>query len=153
MRVRKIVRADPTDRINTINDTELKSGLINTIIVSGIDRFVETSPSGGVCNPETAPCIGGFARLATVVRQAILKEPNSLLLNGGDSFQGTIWYNLLRWNVTQDFMNMLPHDAHVSNAIITIADKICTILIQLFFDCEIDIFDPIAPCAPYTLVY
>ncbi|XP_068619713.1 apyrase-like [Battus philenor] len=76
-------------------------------------RFVETSPSGSICNPSVAPCIGGFARLATVVRQAIKREPDSLLLNGGDSFQGTIWYNLLRWNVTQDFMNMLPHDAHV----------------------------------------
>ncbi|CAG5038708.1 unnamed protein product [Parnassius apollo] len=76
-------------------------------------RFVETSPAGTVCNPTVAPCIGGFARLATVVREAIQREPNSLLLNGGDSFQGTIWYNLLRWNVTQDFMNMLPHDAHV----------------------------------------
>ncbi|CAK1594067.1 unnamed protein product [Parnassius mnemosyne] len=75
-------------------------------------RFVETSPAGTVCNPSVAPCIGGFARLATVVREAIQREPKSLLLNGGDSFQGTIWYNLLRWNVTQDFMNMLPHDAH-----------------------------------------
>ncbi|XP_049885610.1 apyrase isoform X2 [Pectinophora gossypiella] len=76
-------------------------------------RFVETSPSGGVCNPNDAPCIGGFARLTTVVREAKAREPHSLLLNAGDSFQGTIWYNLLRWNVTQDFMNMLPHDAHV----------------------------------------
>lgn len=78
------------------------------------NRFVETSPSGTVCNPEVAPCIGGFARLATVVREAKDREPDSLLLNGGDSFQGTIWYNLLRWDVTQEFMNMLPHDAHVS---------------------------------------
>ncbi|CAH2054220.1 unnamed protein product, partial [Iphiclides podalirius] len=76
-------------------------------------RFVETSPAGTVCNPSVAPCIGGFARLATAVREALEREPDSLLLNGGDSFQGTIWYNLLRWNVTQDFMNMIPHDAHV----------------------------------------
>ncbi|XP_013165982.1 PREDICTED: apyrase-like isoform X2 [Papilio xuthus] len=69
--------------------------------------------AGGVCNPSVAPCTGGFARLATAVREALGREPDSLLLNGGDSFQGTIWYNLLRWNVTQDFMNMLPHDAHV----------------------------------------
>ncbi|XP_063832432.1 apyrase-like isoform X2 [Ostrinia nubilalis] len=76
-------------------------------------RFVETSPSGTICNPSVAPCVGGFARLTTMVRDCMEKEPSSLLLNGGDSFQGTIWYNLLRWNVTQDFMNMLPHDAHV----------------------------------------
>ncbi|KAI5645834.1 calcineurin-like phosphoesterase domain-containing protein [Phthorimaea operculella] len=76
-------------------------------------RFVETSPLGGVCNPAADPCIGGFARLTTAVREAMTREPQSILLNAGDSFQGTIWYNLLRWNVTQEFMNMLPHDAHV----------------------------------------
>ncbi|XP_026735542.1 apyrase-like isoform X2 [Trichoplusia ni] len=77
-------------------------------------RFVETNPWSSVCNPASGvPCIGGFARLATMVRERMKAEPKSLLLNGGDSFQGTIWYNLLRWNVTQDFMNMLPHDAHV----------------------------------------
>ncbi|CAH0402434.1 unnamed protein product [Chilo suppressalis] len=77
-------------------------------------RFEETSLSGGICDRTSEdPCIGGFARLATVVRQAMTREPHSLLLNGGDSFQGTIWYNILRWNVTQEFMNMLPHDAHV----------------------------------------
>ncbi|XP_050556281.1 apyrase-like [Spodoptera frugiperda] len=76
-------------------------------------RFVETNRLGGPCNHTADTCIGGFARLATVVRQRLDTEPHSLLLNAGDSFQGTIWYNILRWNVTQDFMNMLPHDAHV----------------------------------------
>ncbi|XP_073959266.1 apyrase-like isoform X3 [Choristoneura fumiferana] len=76
-------------------------------------RFVETSPLGTVCNPESAPCIGGFARLTTAVREGLEREPHSLVLNAGDSFQGTIWYNILRWNVTQDFMNMFHHDAHV----------------------------------------
>ncbi|XP_059051895.1 apyrase-like [Achroia grisella] len=76
-------------------------------------RFVETSPAGGVCNPQNDPCVGGFSRLTTLVRERIAEEPNSLLLNGGDSFQGTIWFNILGWNVTQEFMNLLPHDAHV----------------------------------------
>ncbi|XP_022831848.1 apyrase-like, partial [Spodoptera litura] len=75
--------------------------------------FDEVSPSGGVCQPEVAACIGGFARLYTAIKQAREVEPDSLLLNGGDTFQGTIWYNFLRWNVSQHFMNMLPHDAHV----------------------------------------
>ncbi|KAJ8709301.1 hypothetical protein PYW07_009127 [Mythimna separata] len=75
-------------------------------------RFVETSPTGLACNPSASPCIGGFARLVTLVRERLSSEPDSLLLNAGDSFQGTIWYNILRWNVTKDFMNMLPHDAH-----------------------------------------
>ncbi|CAG5044109.1 unnamed protein product [Parnassius apollo] len=76
-------------------------------------HFDEVSPTGGVCNPTESPCIGGFARLYTAVMQAMEAEPDSLLLNAGDTFQGTIWYNFLRWNVSQHFMNMLPHDAHV----------------------------------------
>lgn len=74
-----------------------------------------------MCNPIAAPCIGGFARLATLTRQRLASEPDSLLLNAGDSFQGTIWYNILRWNVTQEFMNMLPHDAHVSSFMLNFA--------------------------------
>lgn len=89
---------------------------IVTVVMSFLayfSRFVETNRLGGPCNHTADTCIGGFARLATVVRQRLDTEPHSLLLNAGDSFQGTIWYNILRWNVTQDFMNMLPHDAHV----------------------------------------
>ncbi|KOB68451.1 putative apyrase, partial [Operophtera brumata] len=74
--------------------------------------FDEVSPQGTVCQPAEDPCIGGFARLYTAISQAREAEPDSLLLNGGDTFQGTIWYNFLRWNVSQHFMNMLPHDAH-----------------------------------------
>ncbi|KAH9631165.1 hypothetical protein HF086_006743 [Spodoptera exigua] len=80
-------------------------------------HFDEISPSGGVCQPDVEPCIGGFARLYTAIQQARQVEPDSLLLNGGDTFQGTIWYNFLRWNVSQHFMNMLPHDAHFDHGV------------------------------------
>nr|QLC28923.1 apyrase [Spodoptera frugiperda] len=76
-------------------------------------HFDEISPSGGVCQPEVETCIGGFARLYTAIKQAKEAEPDSLLLNGGDTFQGTVWYNFLRWNVSYNFMNLLDHDAHV----------------------------------------
>ncbi|XP_026314306.1 apyrase [Hyposmocoma kahamanoa] len=76
-------------------------------------HFDETSPRGTACVPEDAPCIGGYARLYTAINQAIEAEPDSLVLNGGDTFQGTIWYNFLRWNVSLHFMNLIPHDAHV----------------------------------------
>jgi 5'-nucleotidase len=32
-------------------------------------------------------------------------------LNIGDNFQGTLWYHLLGWNVTQHFLNILEADA------------------------------------------
>ncbi|GBP39354.1 Apyrase [Eumeta japonica] len=75
--------------------------------------FDEVSPSGSVCDPNGDPCIGGFARLYTAIMQARAVAPDALLLNGGDTFQGTVWYNFLRWTVCQHFMNLLPHDAHV----------------------------------------
>ncbi|XP_075983997.1 apyrase-like [Anticarsia gemmatalis] len=92
------------------------SGLFELNVVHYNDfhaHFDEVSPQGTVCNPSEAACIGGFARLYTAIQQAYEAEPDSLLLNGGDTFQGTIWYNFLRWNVSQHFMNLLPHDAHV----------------------------------------
>ncbi|KAH9636325.1 hypothetical protein HF086_012590 [Spodoptera exigua] len=84
----------------------------NTMIASSANRLTIPVHSRAH-NNQNVTCIGGFARLATLVRQRLVEEPDSLLLNAGDSFQGTLWYNILRWNVTQDFMNMLPHDAHV----------------------------------------
>ncbi|XP_013184145.2 apyrase [Amyelois transitella] len=94
---------------------ENEDGLFELNIVHYNDfhaHFDEVSPTGAICNPGEA-CIGGFARLYTAVNEALEAEPDSVLLNGGDTFQGTIWYNFLRWNVTQHFMNLMPHDAHV----------------------------------------
>ncbi|KAI5642596.1 calcineurin-like phosphoesterase domain-containing protein [Phthorimaea operculella] len=76
-------------------------------------HFDEVSPNGGLCNPDAESCIGGFARLYTAIQEALEVEPDSLVLNGGDTFQGTIWYNLLRWRPAYTFMNMIPHTAHV----------------------------------------
>lgn len=38
-------------------------------------------------------------------------ELNPIYLNAGDNFQGTLWYNIGRWNVTVQFLNMLKADA------------------------------------------
>lgn len=75
-------------------------------------RFLETSPDSGSCNEsQKKDCIGGVARVFTASRQLLDERPNSIFLNAGDHFQGTIWYNFFKWNATADFMNRLPHDA------------------------------------------
>lgn len=58
-------------------------------------------------------CVGGIARLKTMIDFLISKRPNAIVLNAGDNFQGTFWYNLLRHNVTSYFLNLLPIDANV----------------------------------------
>lgn len=75
-------------------------------------RFEETNNAGGSCKTSTE-CIGGFSRLYHEIMRLKTAKPDSIILNGGDSFQGTIWYSVGKWNVTQEFMNTLPIDAEV----------------------------------------
>lgn len=79
-------------------------------------RFEETGPHSDACDEEkqkSRECVGGLSRISTVVNRLIEERPNPIFLNAGDNFQGTLWYNIYRWNVTGTFMNMLPHDAMV----------------------------------------
>ncbi|CAH2052260.1 unnamed protein product, partial [Iphiclides podalirius] len=75
-------------------------------------RYEETSVETPTCRFNNGSCLGGFPRLYNEIMELRRQKPDSLLLNAGDSFQGTYWYTLLKWNITQEFMNLLPHDAH-----------------------------------------
>jgi 5'-nucleotidase len=77
-------------------------------------RFEQVSPSTGPClEGQEDTCVGGIARIVSVVKSLVNERPNSIFLNAGDNFQGTLWYTKFKWNVTSQFMNMLPHDALV----------------------------------------
>ncbi|XP_072934338.1 apyrase-like isoform X2 [Epargyreus clarus] len=65
-----------------------------------------------MCASNNSSCLGGFARLYYEIQELLREKPCALLLNAGDTFQGSFWYTLLKWNVTQEFINMLPNDAH-----------------------------------------
>lgn len=73
-------------------------------------RFEETNEESGDCK-DGETCIGGYARLVTMVNHLKSTLNNSIYLNAGDNFQGTLWYNIGRFNVTNQFLNMLPADA------------------------------------------
>lgn len=78
-------------------------------------RFEATDTTGGNCDADEV-CIGGYARTVYTVKRLLeeQKANNAIYINAGDSFQGTLWYNVGRWNVTSQFLNMLPADAMVS---------------------------------------
>lgn len=73
-------------------------------------RFEETNELAGYCKANES-CIGGYARSATVIKHLINTQRNSIYLNAGDSFQGTLWYTYGRWNVTSELFNLLVADA------------------------------------------
>jgi 5'-nucleotidase len=76
-------------------------------------RFEETNLLANTCK-DPSECIGGYARVVSTVRKLKSSLPNPIYLNVADNFQGTLWYNMFRWNATQYFLNLEPADAMVS---------------------------------------
>ena len=77
-------------------------------------RFEETNVNSTTCKPDEGDvCIGGYARVVSKVRElkAAKAHLNPIYLNAGDNFQGTLWYNIYRWNATSHFLNLEPADA------------------------------------------
>lgn len=75
-------------------------------------RFEEVNTASVTCSPEKGDvCVGGYARTMTVLKKLLAERKNPIYLNAGDNFQGTLWYNIHRWNATVEFLNMLPADA------------------------------------------
>ncbi|MCO5065054.1 MAG: 5'-nucleotidase C-terminal domain-containing protein [Rhizobiaceae bacterium] len=58
-------------------------------------------------------CIGGAARLLTAINQERdkLNGQNVLLLNGGDNFQGSLFYTTYKGAVEAEFLNQMKFDA------------------------------------------
>ncbi|XP_018318623.1 apyrase-like [Agrilus planipennis] len=75
-------------------------------------RFDEVNQNSVTCANGESNCIGGIARVYSVVTQLLQERPNSIFLNAGDNYQGTLWYNIFKWNVTQEFLNRIPTDAY-----------------------------------------
>ncbi|ETN57989.1 apyrase [Anopheles darlingi] len=76
-------------------------------------RYEETNERSTRCKPDEGErCIGGYARIVSRVKSLRQEyaDRNPIYLNAGDNYQGTLWYTLLRWNVTAHFLNLLPAD-------------------------------------------
>lgn len=99
------------DELNIVEETNEELFQLSIIHINDFHaRFEETNEQSLRC-VEGQKCIGGFARMKTVVDQLKAKRQNAIFLNAGDNFQGTFWYNLLRYNVTSHFLNLMPADA------------------------------------------
>lgn len=75
-------------------------------------RVEETSRNSGTCG-KGSPCFAGVARRATMVKRIRSSERNVLLLDAGDQFQGTVWFNYYKGAEAVHFMNKLRYDAMV----------------------------------------
>lgn len=63
------------------------------------------------CKPEIETCFGGYARNVAIIKQLQQEATNSIYLNAGDNYFGTLYYDLFKWNVTAKLLNVHKADA------------------------------------------
>ena len=78
--------------------------------------FLHTNDTHSQIDPVPAndrlyPGKGGVARRATLVKRIRRQNPNTLLIDGGDVFQGTPYFNFYRGEVEYKAMSAIGYDA------------------------------------------
>ncbi|WP_397543566.1 metallophosphoesterase [Roseovarius salis] len=77
-------------------------------------RFEPVDRFGAACTEEgraAGRCYGGAARLTTAIRAARQRFANTVLLDGGDQFQGSLFYTVHKGGLAAEMMNRLGYDA------------------------------------------
>jgi 5'-nucleotidase / UDP-sugar diphosphatase len=76
-------------------------------------RFEPISKFDSGCSEEdnaAGECFGGSARLVTAVENAKSRAENWLLVDGGDQFQGTLFYTYYKGKAAAEMMNKMGYD-------------------------------------------
>lgn len=71
----------------------------------------EFSSSGTDCTRPERGCYGGYARVKTVIEEQRPNYEDSLWLNAGDEFQGTLFYSYYGGEKIAETLNELEFDA------------------------------------------
>lgn len=76
-------------------------------------RFEPISKYDGPCGAEDnteGKCFGGTARMVTAIAEARGRTNNAILVDGGDQFQGTLFYSYYKGKMAAEMMNKLGYD-------------------------------------------
>ena len=77
-------------------------------------RFEPISKYDGPCSSgdnEEGKCFGGSGRLVSAVNEARGRTNNAILVDGGDQFQGTLFYTFYKGKLAAEMMNQMGYDA------------------------------------------
>ncbi len=77
-------------------------------------RFEPVSEYDSTCSGEddaAGQCFGGSARQVTAIAAARARSDTSILVDGGDQFQGTIFYTYYKGKLSAEMMSKLGYDA------------------------------------------
>ncbi|SMX37890.1 bifunctional metallophosphatase/5'-nucleotidase [Maliponia aquimaris] len=76
-------------------------------------RFEPISKYDSGCSAEdntAGECFGGSARLITAINAAKARTNNHILVDGGDQFQGTLFYTYYKGKLAAEMMNLMGYD-------------------------------------------
>ena len=76
-------------------------------------RFEPVSKCDSGCGAEDnaeGKCFGGSARLVTTLAEARKRSNNSILVDGGDQFQGSLFYTYNKGKLAAEMMNKIGYD-------------------------------------------
>lgn len=77
-------------------------------------RFEPVSKYDSGCSEEDnaeGKCFGGSARIVTAVEEAKGRSGNYILVDGGDQFQGSLFYTYYKGKAAAELMNTMGYDA------------------------------------------
>lgn len=77
-------------------------------------RFEPISKYDGPCSAEDngeGKCFGGSARMMSAITAARSRTNNAILVDGGDQFQGTLFYTYYKGALAAEMMNQMGYDA------------------------------------------
>jgi len=80
---------------------------ITILHTNDVHSHIEPFPANDVNYPN----LGGVARRATLIEKVRQENPNTLLLDAGDIFQGTPYFNIYGGEIEFKLMSMLKYDA------------------------------------------
>ncbi len=90
--------------LEVLAENEVKITILHT---NDVHSRIEPFPMDGSRNQG----LGGVARRSTIIQQIRSQEKNVLLLDAGDMFQGTPYFNLFGGKLELDLMSKLGYDA------------------------------------------
>jgi len=77
-------------------------------------RFEPISKYDSGCSADSnaeGKCFGGSARLVSALADARSRSNNAILVDGGDQFQGTLFYTYYKGKLAAEMMNKMGYDA------------------------------------------
>jgi len=99
---------DASGQLKNKNNYEVSFYHLNDVHAH-LDHF---RASGSSCNSTgTQECLGGYPRVKALLDKERPTKMNNLLLNAGDEFQGTLFYNLYKGEAISDVLNQIGFDA------------------------------------------